>query len=57
MVVAIALVVAVALVAEADTVKELVAAVMELVELVADVTMPVFVTVVAADLAVKNAEG
>ena len=43
MVVAIALVVAVALVVEADTAQELVAAVVEFVELVADVTVPEFV--------------
>ena len=57
MVIAIALVVAVALVAVADTVQELIAAVMELVELMADVTMPMFVTVVAAGLAAKNGQG
>ena len=43
--------------AEADTVQELVAAVVELLELVADVTVPVFVTVVAAGLAAKNEQG
>ena len=51
---AIALVVAGALVAEADTVQELVAAVVELVELVADATVLVFVRVVAAGLAAKT---
>ena len=57
MVVAIARVVAVAPVAVADTVQELVAAVMELVELVAHATMLVFITVVATGLAAKNGQG
>ena len=56
-VVAIALVVAGALVAEADMVQELVATVVELVKLVADVTVLVFVRVVAAGLAAKNGQG
>ena len=41
----------------ADMTQELVEAVVELVELVADVTMPVFVTVVAAGLAARNGQG
>ena len=45
------------MVAEADTVQELVAAVAEFAELVADVTVPVFVSVVAASLAAKNGQG
>ena len=60
MVIAIVLVIAAALVAVADTVQELVAAVVELeelVELVADFTIWVFGRVVAAGLAAKKGQG